>query len=55
MTTEQSARDLAYRMGRDAALNGANTKNCHFTLFATPEMTAGWERGNRDAKEKEKK
>ena len=40
-----------YKMGFDAAKNGANTTNCHFTLFATKAQTAEWERGNRDAKQ----
>jgi len=35
----------AYEAGRDCALNGANTENCNFKWFATPESTAEWERG----------
>lgn len=36
-----------YEAGRDAKLNGPNTKNCSFKWFATPEMTKEWERGNK--------
>ena len=38
----------AYDAGVDCARNGANTTNCDFRLFATPEMTKEWERGKRD-------
>lgn len=38
----------AYRMGYDAGMNGANETNCHFSIFATPERTKQWERGNAD-------
>ena len=37
----------AYKMGYDCGLNGANTTNCHFSLFSTAENTAEWERGKR--------
>jgi hypothetical protein len=40
---------MAYDAGVDCAKNGANTTNCHFTIFATPELTAAWERGKTDA------
>ena len=39
----------AYRRGFDCAIHGANEQNCHFSTFATPELTAEWERGKRDA------
>lgn len=35
----------AYKAGRDCALSGATTANCHFSLFATPELMRAWERG----------
>lgn len=35
----------AYEAGRDAAINGPNTTNCHFRFFSSPESTAAWERG----------
>jgi hypothetical protein len=38
----------AYAAGRDAARNGANTENCHFSNFATRELTQAWERGKAD-------
>lgn len=38
----------AYRRGYDAGMNGANTHNCHFSIFAKSENTKEWERGNND-------
>jgi hypothetical protein len=35
----------AYEAGKDCAVNGANTTNCHFTHFATPALTKAWEQG----------
>jgi hypothetical protein len=35
-----------YAEGWDAAVNGANEANSHFSLFDTAENTAEWERGN---------
>jgi len=43
----------SYKQGFDCAVNGANTTNCHFTLFSTAENTREWERGKSDG-EKEK-
>ncbi len=37
-----------YAYGYDAGRNGANTENCHFTIFSSPERTKEWERGNND-------
>ena len=45
--------DDCYQAGRDYALNGANTDNCHFSLFSSPENTAEWERGREAEPEKE--
>lgn len=44
--------DLKYceEMGRDCALNGANTTNCNFRLFRSPEHTKAWERGKNSVK-----
>jgi len=39
----------AERAGYDCGKNGANTTNCHFRLFATPELTKSWERGKAKA------
>ena len=44
----------AYNAGLDCALNGANTTNCHFTLFATKELTKAWERGKAAGEERKK-
>lgn len=38
----------AYKMGKDCAINGANTTNCHFSIFTTREITKKWEQGKRD-------
>ena len=47
-------KEYAYKMGMDCALNGANEKNCSFSIFSTPENTTAWERGKRDASKQEK-
>jgi len=44
----------AEKAGYDCGKNGANTTNCDFRLFARPELTKAWERGNARAM-KEKK
>jgi len=38
----------AYQAGRDKVKNGANTVNCNFRHFKTPEMTKEWEKGVKD-------
>lgn len=50
LAKEISGKDerIAYAMGFDCARNGADGKNCHFSLFSRPELTACWERGKRD-------
>ena len=40
--------EYAYKMGVDCAINGANTTNCNFSIFSSPENTAAWERGKRN-------
>lgn len=39
-----------YEAGYDSVVSGANTDNCNFKWFATPEDTKEWERGAREAK-----
>lgn len=34
-------------MGYDAVMNKANERNCHFTLFSTPEKMRAWEAGQK--------
>ena len=34
-----------FEAGKDCAINGANTTNCHFSIFSTPERTRQWEAG----------
>ena len=38
---------ICFEKGRDAAINGATTENCHFGLFATKEMSDAWSAGNK--------
>ena len=40
----------AEQAGREAGYFGPNLTNCHFTYFATPELTKAWERGNEQGK-----
>lgn len=42
---------LAFKMGYDCGHNGADEKNCHFSLFSKPELTKEWERGKRLAEQ----
>lgn len=37
----------AFDFGYDAGKNGANTTNCNFAIFSTPEKTKAWERGKK--------
>lgn len=46
MSTSEQLR-FAEAMGYDAGRNKPNGDNCHFTLFATPEMTKAWEHGKK--------
>ena len=41
----------AWSVGVDCALKGANTENCHFSIFSTPERTKQWEAGKKAAEE----
>jgi hypothetical protein len=47
MSKYASKEDYAEAMGYDAGRNKPNEKNCHFSIFATPEMTRAWERGKK--------
>jgi ribosome modulation factor len=40
---------ICYAMGYDCGMNGADAKNCHFSLFSKPEYTRAWEDGKRQA------
>ena len=42
--------EYAYKMGVDCAKNGANTTNCHFSIFSSSENTRAWEKGEKDGK-----
>ena len=41
--------DSAYVAGYDCGMNGADDKNCHFSIFSSPENTMAWEKGKREA------
>lgn len=41
-------KDYAYKMGFDSSVNGANTTNCHFSIFTLDENTRSWEVGVKD-------
>lgn len=41
--------DHCEAMGFDCAENGANERNCHFTIFGTTDGTKAWETGKRKA------
>lgn len=40
----------AYKMGLNFAKNGANTTNCHFSIFSSPENSEAWVKGAKDGK-----
>jgi len=42
---------IAYNFGKDCGLNGANLKNCHFSIFSCPEYTEAWTKGKNDARQ----
>jgi ribosome modulation factor len=44
---------LCFAMGYDCGMNGADEKNCHFSLFSSPANTKAWEAGKAQA-EKDK-
>ncbi len=43
--------DYAYQMGWDCEINGADTENCHFSIFSSKENAAAWNAGRRAAAE----
>jgi len=43
--------DHAFQMGVDCARNGANSINCHFSIFSTPERIKAWEDGKKHGAE----
>ncbi len=45
----------AYDAGYDCGTKGADTVNCHFTFFATKELTEAHSKGVKDAENKIKK
>ena len=45
------SKEHAYKIGRDCAKNGANTTNCHFSIFSSRDNADEWERGLRETEE----
>jgi len=50
LTPLKRSKEYAYKMGKDCAKNGANTTNCHFSIFSSKENAEAWERGGKDGK-----
>jgi ribosome modulation factor len=47
---------IAWAMGYDYGMNGADEKNCHFSLFSSHANMKAWEAGKKQAEaDKEKK
>ena len=44
------SKEYAYKMGLNFAKNGANTTNCHFSIFSSPENSEAWVKGAKDGK-----
>lgn len=42
---EDSTLQYCYEMGWDSSINGANTTNCNFNLFSSPDRKKAWEKG----------
>lgn len=42
--------EYAYKMGIDCAKNGADLKNCHFSIFSSKENMEAWEKGLKEGK-----
>ena len=40
-------KETAFNLGKDCRENGANTNNCHFSIFSDPEFTKAWEEGKK--------
>lgn len=45
----KSDEKVCFAMGYDSEMNGADEKNCHFSLFSSVERTRAWERGKAQA------
>lgn len=50
-TVNSKDEKIAVAMGYDCGINGADEKNCHFSLFTTSELTKAWEQGKKKADE----
>lgn len=37
----------AFEAGKDSVLNGANSENCHYSFFESPELSEAWECGKK--------
>ena len=45
------SKGYAFKMGVDCAMNGADTKNCHFSIFSSRTNARAWEDGKRHGEE----
>ena len=45
----------AFALGRNCGLNGADTTNCHYSIFEKPEFTKAWENGKASVHQSEEK
>lgn len=57
-TNSQTKKSESYKAGFDCGLNGADLKNCNWSLFGTDEKLKEWEQGKADglkAKAQQKK
>ncbi len=45
LTIPEVKQTEAYKQGYDYGVNGANTTNCHFSIFSSKANTKEWERG----------
>ena len=45
----RSTPEKAYEAGRSSIIDGPDTTNSHYRHFLTPELTAAWDRGMKDA------
>ena len=50
----QTTLDTTFKAGQECGRDGATVENCHFRHFATPELTAEWERGKAIGEEERK-
>ena len=45
LTIPEVKQTEAYKLGYDCGVHGANTTNCHFSIFNSKANTREWEKG----------